>query len=178
MSASSDRWRRLEARIRFTLNDLTGEIANRDWRLPPRPWSDFFERFSVPQSSTASWKNRIALNSHIYQGNYCILLAVSLVYYVVRHPWSVFLVGGVTAGWVYATSPKPIVVRGRRITRHERFLFASVASFLLLAIAGVISSFAKTFAVVGTCILVHSSARHTSMRNKIGEIRTHMADHW
>lgn len=174
----STTFNKLHARLRFLLHELNLEISNRDWRTPPRPWSEFFERFSLPKNNLKSLANRALLNSHVYQTNYCIILGAALLYYVLRRPASVFVIGCVIVAWVYATSPTPLLIRGRRITRRERFLSVTLFSFLALLISGVLPSFARVVAVALFLILLHASFRHTSLRNKVGEIRTHMADRW
>jgi len=174
----SKTWSQLEARIRFLFRELSTEIANRDWRAPPRPWSDFFERFSIPKKDANSVANRAILNSHIYQTNYCIILGAALLYYILFRPTSLFVVGCIIVAWVYATSPKPIVIKGRRITRRERFLSVSILSLFTLIVSGILLSFTRTLGVAIFFILLHASLRHTGIRSKVGEIRTHMADRW
>lgn len=171
-------WHQLEARIRFLLTEINTEIANRDWRTPPRPWGEFFERFSIPKKNVKSLSNRALLNSHIYQTNYCIMLGAALLYYILRRPTSLFIVGCIIVAWVYATSPTPLVIQGRRVTRRERFLVVSVLSVLALLASGILVSFSRIMSFAVLLILLHASLRHTSLRNKVGEIRTHMADRW
>lgn len=175
---TSTTWAQFEARVRFYFDEICAEIANRDWRTPPRPWSHFFERFSLPSKDMKTMGNRAILNSHIYQANYCIIIGAALLYYILRRPYSIFVVGFIVVGWVQATSPKPLILRGRRITRKERFLTVSVLSVLALLVSGVLVSFLSVVGVALALSLLHACLRHTSVRNKVGEIRTQMADMW
>lgn len=171
-------WARIEARARFLYDEICSEVANRDWRTPPRPWSQFIEKFTTPRRDPKTIGNRIVLNSHIYQANYCIILGAALLYYVLRRPSSVFVVGAIIVGWVYATSPSPLMVNGRRVTRKERFLAFAVLSVLALLLSGVLFSFIRIVGLALSICVTHATMRHTSMRNKVGEIRSHMADRW
>lgn len=175
---SSMTWAQVEARLRFLYEELSSEIANRDWRTPPKPWSQFFEKFTLPHKDLNTIANRAFLNSHIFQANYCMLLGAALLYFVLRRPSAVFVVGAIIVGWVYATSTRPLVLNGRRITRKERFLSFAVLSLLALIVSGVLISFVEIVGVAFCVCVLHASLRHTSIRNKVGEIRTHMADRW
>lgn len=171
-------WRILASRLRFYYEDLCSEISNRDWRIPPKPWSEFIHRFTFPKPQLRSIGNRAVLNSHLYQTNYCIILGAAVLYYVLRRPSSLFLVMCIVTGWVYATSPKPLIINGRRITRHQRFATVCGLSTILLVISGVLLAFLKVLSVAIAFVVLHACLRHTSLRQKVGEIRTHMADKW
>lgn len=171
-------WARIEARIRFLYDELISEIANRDWRTPPRPWSQFVERFTLPRKDPKTIANRAVLNSHIYQANYGIILGAALLYYVLRRPSSLFVVGAIIVAWVYATSPTPILFKGRRVTRKERFLAFALFSALALLLSGVLLSFINTVGLALAVCATHACFRHTSIQHKVGEIRSHITDRW
>lgn len=105
-------------------------------------------------------------------------LGAALLYFIMRKPSSIFVVGAIVVGWVQATSPKPLILNGRRIKRKERFLGVSILSTLILVLSGVLHSFLNSMGVGLTLIMTHMCLRHTNIRSKAGAIRTQMADLW
>jgi PRA1 family protein len=171
--------------VRSLLRAAVREATGRDWRVAARPWGrtgdGFFGRMSLPplsgtkspSASTAaaastSWSDRIALNSHLYQTNYVVVFAFAHVLLALRHPWAVFVLGALIVAWVYATSPRPLVLSAgsRRITRRERFAFATLVSFVLLVVTRFFLLFALVGAQAALLVLAHASFR------KAGGIRS------
>ncbi len=171
-------WEEAYARLRFFLSQVGDELTNRNWHLPPRPWSQFFERFTLPKKTISAWSDRVTLNSHIYQTNYVVILTLFLIYYCLTHPWSVLLLSFISMGWIFALSSVPIAFQGRRVTRKERILFGSVVTVLLLVFSGTLYSFSQHLSVTFAVLLAHASFRHTGMRTKINEIREQMSNRW
>lgn len=173
----AERWSRMESRIRFLYEEGISEISNRDWRAPLRTWLEFTERFTLPRRSSII--NRVMLNSHVYQTNYALIFVAFQLFYVLKHPWSIFLVAALTALWVHATSPRPIIIiRGRRISRQQRFYAAFGLTVILCIASGVLLPFLRVTCTAAAVILLHAALRHTSMRNRAGEIRTYMGNQW
>lgn len=156
------------ATARFYGNEIMSELVNRDWRLPPRPWGELFERFTLPKRTLKAIGTRMYINLNYYQTNYIFILAVTLIVFLLRHRWSIFVVVAITAGWVYATSTKPIIFRGKRITRKQRFYFMGVATFILPLITGVTKHGFKYFIVALTGKV---SSKHLSLFSQTLTIR-------
>lgn len=175
---SNDPWRSLEIHIRFLFQDISAELSSRDWQTPPRPWSDFFDKFTSPKKDYTVIFNRLVTNSHAYQGNYALIFVAALLYYVLCHPAFLFLFGGIIVLWVYATSSKPLVISGRRITRSQRLRAVTVLSALSLILSGALMSFWKVFSIASVLVLLHACFKHTSIRHKLGDVRSRLADQW
>lgn len=174
---ASPPWKRRAARLRAVARSFVSEATVRDWRMPPRPWSEFFGRFSVPWRTRASWLDRVSLNSHTFQTNYCIIVGAALVYYVVRRPWAIFVVGASIVSWVHATSPTPFLVSGRRITRRERFAAATSITTILFLLSGILGSFVLLLLWSALIFLCHASFRHTAVHAKFGDL-TDRKNNW
>lgn len=169
-------WKRAEARARLLLDDLKNELVNRDWKASLKPWSEFFKRFTVPKREAVY--NRVVVNSHIYQANYIFVFGMALLYYVLTHPMSLFIVGTITVACVNASSPTPIVIGGRRITQSERHWAVLGLSLVLLTASGVLRSFSLTLGLTAAAVLAHACFRHTNVRHKVSEFRHHVSDAW
>ncbi|KAK6126105.1 hypothetical protein DH2020_040219 [Rehmannia glutinosa] len=61
-----------------TAEDLVEALREVDWSSPPRPFSEFFSRFTVPRSY-AKWNSRLKCNLYYYRTNYFIMIVFILV---------------------------------------------------------------------------------------------------
>ncbi|KAI3447718.1 hypothetical protein Pfo_004383 [Paulownia fortunei] len=66
-----------------TAEDLVEALREVDWSSPPRPFSEFFSRFTVPRSY-AKWNSRLKCNLYYYRTNYFIMIVFILVSMCVR----------------------------------------------------------------------------------------------
>lgn len=171
------RWRQFEARMRLMFYDMKGEITTRNWNEPMKPWSEFFQRFTAPEKDIQTTMNRVILNSHIYQTNYCFIVGAIFLVYCLYHPSSVLVIGAILVGFVYTTSPTPIVIQGKRITRRDRYRVFFLLSFIALLATGVLLSFLKTLSFALVIVLSHACFRHTNVRQKM-QFRNQPSDSW
>lgn len=167
----------LEAQLRFLYDQITTDVSSRQW-APLKPWSEFSNRFTVPKAERKAISNRVLLNSHIYQTNYLMILGTFLLYYVLRHPLSIFVLGCITIVWVQARSLKPVIINRRRITRREKYLAASGFTVMSLVLTGVLASFFSVMSIGSALVLSHACFRHTSLRHKVDDMRAQMQSTW
>mmetsp|Transcript_5086 Transcript_5086/g.10762 ORF Transcript_5086/g.10762 Transcript_5086/m.10762 type:complete len:180 (+) Transcript_5086:120-659(+) len=167
------------SKARAVVNEVSREITQRDWRIPPRTWPEFVERFSMPKirNPRAVW-NRMYLNLNYYQTNYLIIYALALVMFLLRKPWSVLEVTAIVTGWSFATRVAPIEIYGRRITRNQRFGIMTVVSLGLPILTGIMRPLLVTFAIATVVVVLHSIARHSNVHHRAGEIRAQVNDKW
>lgn len=163
------------ASARALLRAALQEAYGRDWRAPAAPWGDFVARFSLPprRKGVSAYIDRVALNSHVYQANYVALLLFALLLFMLRQPRAVLAVAPSAALWVRATSPRPVVVRGRRVTRRQRFGVAAAVSLVLGVLSGLFWGFISVgWATVCVCLL-HACLRHSHARagSQLGVLR-------
>lgn len=159
-------------------DDFITEIKSRNWNEPLVPYSNFFERFTVPRKDLQVISNRVLVNSHIYQSNYLLICGTAFLIYVLWHPSSVFVVGVILAAFVYTKSPTPLVVNGRLITRRDRYRAFALFSAVVLVLTGVLSSIMKVLSLCLCLVLSHACFRHTNIRYKATHFRTQPADSW
>ncbi|KAJ8907114.1 hypothetical protein NDN08_003596 [Rhodosorus marinus] len=165
-------------KVRLWSNEVAQELMNREWRIPPRPWSELFEKFTIPKRDARTIGSRMYLNLNYYQTNYVVMVAFTVIFFILRHRWSLFVVGTIIAGWVFATSMKPVIISGRKIRRKEKFYFMCVVTLVLPAITGVTRAFFMYFLVITSIICLHALFRHTNVRHKVTDIRQQVNDNW
>ncbi|XP_015897004.1 PRA1 family protein A1 [Ziziphus jujuba] len=68
-----------------TAEDLIDALREVDWSSPPRPFSEFFSRFTVPRSYP-KWNSRLKCNLYYYRTNYFILIIFILGLGFLRRP--------------------------------------------------------------------------------------------
>ncbi|KAL3623099.1 PRA1 protein A1 [Castilleja foliolosa] len=61
-----------------TAEDLVEALREVDWSSPPRPFSEFFSRFTVPRSYS-KWNSRLKCNLYYYRTNYFLMIVLILV---------------------------------------------------------------------------------------------------
>lgn len=171
-------WHRLEARLRLVYHDVKTEAASRNWNEPSKPWSEFFARFSTPNKHFHAIANRVVVNSHIYQTNYLLIAGVILLIYALCRPIAVLVFTLIIAAFPYATSPTPLVINGKRVTRKNRLLAFFLVVTTVLVFTGVLISFLQTGFVVIVLILSHACFRHTNIRHKASHFRNQPSDAW
>lgn len=171
-------WRRLEARLRLIYHDVKTEAASRNWNEPSKPWTEFFGRFSSPGKQLHGIANRVVVNSHMYQTNYLLIAGLIFLIYALCRPIAVLIFTIVVATFPYATSPTPLVINGKRVTRQNRLLAFLIAATSLLLLTGVLVSFIQALSVATALILSHACFRHTNVRLKVSHFRNQPSDAW
>ncbi|KAH6798173.1 prenylated RAB acceptor 1.A1 [Perilla frutescens var. hirtella] len=68
-----------------TAEDLAEALREVDWSSPPRPFSEFFSRFTVPRSH-AKWNSRLKCNLYYYRTNYFLMIVFILGMGFLRRP--------------------------------------------------------------------------------------------
>ncbi|CAH9087629.1 unnamed protein product [Cuscuta europaea] len=71
-----------------TTDDLIEALREVDWSSPPRPFSEFFSRFTVPRSY-AKWNSRLKCNLYYYRTNYFLMIVFILGMGFLRRPLSI-----------------------------------------------------------------------------------------
>ncbi|CAK7342778.1 unnamed protein product [Dovyalis caffra] len=71
-----------------TPEDLIDALREVDWSSPPRPFSEFFSRFTLPKSS-AKWNSRLKCNLYYYRTNYFIMILLILGLGFLRRPLAI-----------------------------------------------------------------------------------------
>ncbi|WCJ28363.1 prenylated RAB acceptor 1.A1 [Euphorbia peplus] len=71
-----------------TAEDLIDALREVDWSSPPRPFSEFFSRFTVPKSSS-KWDSRLKCNLYYYRTNYFIMIIFILGLGFLRRPLAI-----------------------------------------------------------------------------------------
>ncbi|XP_057519241.1 PRA1 family protein A1-like [Amaranthus tricolor] len=71
-----------------TTEDLMDALREVDWSSPPRPFSEFFSRFTIPRSY-AKWNSRLKCNLYYYRTNYFIMIIVILGLGFLRRPLAI-----------------------------------------------------------------------------------------
>jgi len=176
---SSGEYSEWVSKFRFWINEILSEVTQRDWRLPPRTWQEFFERFSFPKSkSIKSLANRVYLNLNYYQSNYLVIIALALILFLLRKPWSVLEVSVLVVGWTIATQTSPIIINGRRLTRRERFGIMTLLSILLPLLTGILRQLLWTFFYTFCVILIHAAFRTSTIRHQPGELHAQLNNKW
>lgn len=173
----------LSTRIRFYVGEYYDLLTQYDFRQPPKPWSEFFQKFSIPKAS--SLKSRIVINTEYFSANYLRLFLFTVFLYAIIHPWTWMIFLLLLGLWYIA------VWRDRRawslttfgypqwkITQKQRFLFLCG---LTLGFIGWSSLFLSLFIYLSvTClfVLLHACLRHVTFRAKWNELRLQVMDAW
>ncbi|KAL1539491.1 PRA1 protein A1 [Salvia divinorum] len=71
-----------------TAEDLVEALREVDWSSPPRPFSEFFSRFTVPRSH-AKWSSRLKCNLYYYRTNYFLMIIFILGMGFLRRPLAI-----------------------------------------------------------------------------------------
>ncbi|GJQ09036.1 hypothetical protein GpartN1_g827.t1 [Galdieria partita] len=173
----------LFTRIRFYVGEYYDALAQYDFHQPPKPWSEFFQKFSFPKPS--SLLRRLAINAEYFSPNYLRLFLLIIILYAVMHPGTLLVLLLLLGLWYVALwnnrrawSLSSIGYPQRKISARLRFFFLS--GFTLVVI-GWSSLFLSLFIYLGvTClfILLHASFRNVTFRAKWNELRLQVMDAW
>ncbi|CAI9762002.1 unnamed protein product [Fraxinus pennsylvanica] len=71
-----------------TAEDLIEALREVDWSSPPRPFSEFFFRFTFPHSYS-KWNSRLKCNLYYYRTNYFIMIVIILGLGFLRRPLAI-----------------------------------------------------------------------------------------
>ncbi|KMS97508.1 hypothetical protein BVRB_5g126410 [Beta vulgaris subsp. vulgaris] len=71
-----------------TAEDLIDALREVDWSSPPRPFSEFFSRFTLPRSYP-KWNSRLKCNLYYYRTNYFVMIIFILGLGFLRRPLAI-----------------------------------------------------------------------------------------
>ncbi|KAG5582844.1 hypothetical protein H5410_053471 [Solanum commersonii] len=71
-----------------TTEDLIEALREVEWSSPPRPFSEFFSRFTFPRSYS-KWNSRLKCNLYYYRTNYFIMIVAILALGFLRKPLAI-----------------------------------------------------------------------------------------
>ncbi|GJD07506.1 hypothetical protein Gasu2_18650 [Galdieria sulphuraria] len=83
----------LSTRIRFYIGEYYDALTQYDFQQPPKPWSEFFQKFSFPKPT--SLYRRLAINAEYFSANYLrlFLITIILAIWSDRRVWSFSTLG-------------------------------------------------------------------------------------
>lgn len=71
-----------------TTEDLIEALKEVDWSSPPRPFNEFFSKFTLPRS-TNKWNSRLKCNLYYYRTNYFLMILFILGLGFLRRPLAI-----------------------------------------------------------------------------------------
>ncbi|CAN1304022.1 PRA1 family protein A1 [Linum perenne] len=189
-----------------TSQDLIDALREVDWSSPPRPFSEFFSRFTVPKSS-AAWNSRLKCNFYYYRTNYFLMIVLILGIGFLRRPLSVVAVlsaalclallndsfAGIFSEKVTRTvrqfsphlaakmrPPLTPVIRGRRSAKRPIYICGRPRWMFVAAFSFGISipltSFSFDVALSGT--VTHASFRTPNLKARLNTFREEFRAVW
>ncbi|CAN4115860.1 unnamed protein product [Withania somnifera] len=107
-----------------------------------RPWSELLHRsaFSIPESFSDATL-RIRKNYSYFRINYLSLLAVILAFSLITNPFSLLLLSGLLAAWLFLylfrPSDPPLALFGRHFSERETLGLLIVSSVVVIFLTSV-----------------------------------------
>ncbi|KAL3653436.1 PRA1 protein B3 [Castilleja foliolosa] len=129
-----------------------------------RPWLELIDRssFSRPDSLTDA-ATRIRRNYTYFRINYISLLALSLAFSLLSHPFSFLVLLSLLAAWLflYAFRPsdQPVVVAGRTFSDRETLGILVVSTIVVVFLTSVGSLLISALLVGLAVVCVHGAFR-------------------
>ncbi|XP_020590145.1 PRA1 family protein A1 [Phalaenopsis equestris] len=119
-----------------TTEDLIDALREVDWSTPPRPFTEFFSRFTVPRSSS-KWDSRLKCNLYYYRTNYFIMMVFILGIGFIRKPFAI-VAAVLTALSIAFLNDSFAVTFNEKVTRTVRRFSPQLAAKMRPPIAPVI----------------------------------------
>ncbi|KAL6533068.1 PRA1 protein B3 [Orobanche minor] len=129
-----------------------------------RPWLELLDRssFTRPDSLTEA-ASRIRKNFSYFRINYVSLLALSLAFSLLSHPFSLLVLLSLLAAWLflYAFRPsdQPVVVAGRTFTDREILGILVVSTIIVVFLTSVGSLLISALLVGLAVVCAHGAFR-------------------
>lgn len=126
--------------FRSFINNLSDSLRN--GLSQRRPWSELVDRssFSKPESFSDA-AIRIRKNYSYFRVNYLTVIALILAFSLVTNPFSLILLSGLLASWVFLylfrPSDSPLVVFGRTYSDRETLGILVVLSIVVVFLTSV-----------------------------------------
>lgn len=143
----------------YNLSDsLRSGIAHR------RPWTELADRsaFSKPESLSEA-AQRIRKNYSYFRVNYVAITALIVVFSLVTHPFSLFLLTGLLASWLFLylirPSDQPVILFGRSYNDRETLGILIVVSIVVVFLTSVGSLLISAGLIGMFVVCIHGSFR-------------------
>lgn len=137
---------------------IQGGLSNR------RPWSELVDRsaFSKPESVSDATL-RIRKNYSYFRTNYLSLIAVVLAFSLITNPFSLFLLAGLLAAWLFLylfrPSDPPLVLFGRQFSERETLGALIVSTVVVIFLTSVGSVLVSALMVGVAIVCTHAAFR-------------------
>ncbi|XP_073019831.1 PRA1 family protein B3 [Primulina eburnea] len=129
-----------------------------------RPWTELLDRssFARPDSLTDA-ASRIRKNFSYFRINYISLLALSVAFSLLSHPFSLLVLLSLLAAWLflYAFRPsdQPVVIAGRTFSDRETMGILVVATIVVVFLTSVGSLLISSLLVGLAVVCTHGAFR-------------------
>ncbi|XP_073305342.1 PRA1 family protein B3-like [Primulina huaijiensis] len=129
-----------------------------------RPWTELLDRssFARPDSLTDA-ASRIRKNFSYFRINYISLLALSVAFSLLSHPFSLLVLLSLLAAWLflYAFRPsdQPVVIAGRTFSDRETMGILVVATIVVVFLTSVGSLLISSLLVGLAVVCMHGAFR-------------------
>ncbi|GAB2299358.1 PRA1 protein B3 [Dionaea muscipula] len=129
-----------------------------------RPWTELVDRtsFSRPDSLTDA-ASRVRKNFSYFRVNYVTLLAVVLAFSLLSHPFSLLVLLGLLAAWLFLylfrPSDQPLVVLGRTFSDRETLGVLVVSTVVVIFLTSVGSLLISALMVGLAIVCAHGAFR-------------------
>ncbi|XP_009597143.1 PRA1 family protein B4-like [Nicotiana tabacum] len=137
---------------------IRGGLSNR------RPWSELVDRsaFSKPESVSDATL-RIRKNYSYFRTNYLSLIAVVLAFSLITNPFSLILLTGLLAAWLFLylfrPSDPPLVLFGRQFSERETLGVLIVSTVVVIFLTSVGSVLVSALMVGLAIVCTHAAFR-------------------
>ncbi|KAM7265992.1 hypothetical protein ACFE04_003675 [Oxalis oulophora] len=169
-----------------TTEDLIDALREVDWSSPPRPFSEFFSRFTLPRSAT-KWNSRLKCNLYYYRANYFLLILIILALGFLTRPLAI-VAAILTSLSIAILNDRP-VIRGRPSAKRRAvhicgrprwvfvLIFSSVSFILWYVSCGLLTvSWALAFGLLAT--FLHASFRTPNLKARLNTFREEFRAVW
>ncbi|KAK4783526.1 hypothetical protein SAY86_007900 [Trapa natans] len=148
--------------VRSLINNLSESLRN--GLSQRRPWAELVDRssFSKPESFSDA-ALRIRKNYSYFRVNYLAVVALVLAFSLVTNPFSLLLLSGLLASWVFLylfrPSDSPLVVFGRNYSDRETLGILVVLSIVVVFLTSVGSVIISALLSGVAVVCIHGAFR-------------------
>lgn len=129
-----------------------------------RPWLELVDRSAItrPENLTDAY-SRIRKNASYFRVNYLTLLAASLAFSLISHPFSLLLLLSLLAAWcflyLFRPSDQPLVILGRSFSDRETLGILVISTVFLIFLTSVGSLLISAVLIGVAIVCVHGAFR-------------------
>nr|GEW12846.1 PRA1 family protein A1-like [Tanacetum cinerariifolium] len=169
-----------------TTEDLIEALKEVDWSSPPRPFNEFFSKFTFPRS-TNKWNSRLKCNLYYYRTNYFLMILFILGLGFLRRPLAIVAALSTALTIAFLNDRRP-VLRGRPSSKRSIYIcgrprwafvlaFSAVSFFLWFVSCGLLTlSWALTIGLLAT--ISHASFRTPNLKARLNTFREEFRAVW